>query len=116
MSTVIDIPALVNSPLTQPFTVPEGLTVTTSSKAPPRHGMFRIMNFKDGDKRVVWNRDSLAEIQAAKEMFDQLKDKENLRPYRVGTGGKASAEIMEEFDPMAEEVIFLPGKQLVAGG
>ena len=77
--------------------------------------MFQIMNFKDGDKRVVWDSGSLAEIQAAKEMFDNLR-KEGLMPFRVGVGGKASAEEMTEFDPLAEQVLFLPGKRLVAGG
>jgi hypothetical protein len=75
---------------------------------PPKHGMFHVMNQRDGDKRVVWNSDSLAEIQAAKEMFDILK--KELTPYRVGVGGKAMPDKMDEFDPMAEQVLFLPLK------
>ena len=28
--------------------------------------------------------------------------------FRVGVDGQASAEVMDEFDPLAEEVIFMP--------
>jgi hypothetical protein len=81
---------------------------------PPKHGILHVVNWKDGDKRVVWDSGSLAEITAAKKMFDDLK-KEKLTPFRVGTNGKASPKEMDEFDPMAEQVIFLPLK-LATGG
>ena len=114
MATV-DIPVLVGSTLTQPFEVPILLQITEDAKPPKGYGMFRIMNPKDGDKRVVWNNDSLGEIQAAKQMFDDLKH-EGLQPYKVGKGAKPTSEVMEEFDPMAEEVVFLPKHTLLAGG
>jgi hypothetical protein len=41
--------------------------------------------------------------------------KKGLKPFRVGVDGKATSEVMDEFDPHAEEVIFLP-QALVAGG
>lgn len=77
-------------------------------------GMFRCLTPQDGDKRVVWNRRSLPEIAAAKKMFSDLIAK-GMTPYRVGAGGQASAEVMTEFDPMAQEVIFMP-LQMVGGG
>lgn len=94
--------------------IPEGLTVQDEAVAPKGYGMFRIMTKKDGDKRVVWNNRSLPEIQAAKSMFDSLSS-QGLTPYKVGSGGKASSAVMDEFDPLAEEVIFLP-MRAVAGG
>lgn len=68
-------------------------------------GCFRILTRKDGDKRVVWCRKVIAEIQAAKQMFMELVAA-GMRPYRVGVDGVRTVEIMDEFDPTAEEVIF----------
>lgn len=70
-------------------------------------GMFRIMTRKDGDKRVVWCRNRIEEIKAAKKMFLDLIAS-GMQPFRVGLNGQASAEVMTEFDPLAEEVIFMP--------
>lgn len=77
-------------------------------------GCFRILSQKDGDKRVVWCRRKIAEIKAAKQMFLDLLSK-GMIPYKVGVDGAASAEEMREFDPTAEEVIFMP-VQAIAGG
>jgi len=76
--------------------------------------MFRIVNQKDGDKRVVWDANSLAEIQDAKEMFDQLVA-QGMVPYKVDLKGKKTPEVMREFDPLAEEIIFAPIAALAGG-
>lgn len=94
--------------------VPDSLQVTQAAKPPEGHGMFRFLSPKSGDDRVVWNRFSLTEIQDARQMFNDLVDK-GLVPYRVGTDGRATSEVMDQFDPQAEEVIFLP-VAMVAGG
>jgi len=75
--------------------------------------MFSIMSQTDGDKRVVWSRRVIAQIKAAKEMFLDLI-KQGMQPYRVGRDG-GPAEKMIEFDPAAEEIIFMP-IQAIAGG
>ncbi len=77
-------------------------------------GCFRIMSQKDGDKRVVWCRRVIAEIKSAKKMFMDLLSK-GMVPYKVGVDGKASAEVMSEFDPTAEEVIFMPVRAIAGG-
>jgi len=77
-------------------------------------GCFRIMSQKDGDKRVVWCRRVMAEIKAAKQMFMDLLSR-GMVPYKVGTDGVATAEVMDEFDGTAEEVIFMPMKAIVGG-
>lgn len=94
--------------------IPKELKIQEEPDAPANCGMFRILTAKDGDKRVVWNRLVMQEIQAAKKMFMNLIDK-GLVPHRVKNDGTPSAEIMKEFDPRAEEVIFLP-IQAVRGG
>ncbi len=96
--------------------IPDTLSVLEDPQSikPPGSGMFRILSRQHGDTRVVWNRYSLAEVRAAKEMFDDLILK-GLIPYVVGDDGRASAIVMDEFDPSAEEVLFMP-IQMLAGG
>ena len=77
-------------------------------------GCFRIMSQADGDKRVVWCRRVLAEISAAKKMFMDLLSK-GMIPYKVGVDGAATSSVMTEFDPTAEEVIFMPVKAIAGG-
>ena len=91
-----------------------GVMDSPSQKAPQGFGCFRIMTPKDGDKRVVWDSNDFAQISEAKTMFDALVV-EGLVPYHVGVNGRASSEVMVEFDPYAEEILFLP-ISLVQGG
>ncbi len=77
-------------------------------------GCFRIMSQADGDRRVVWCRMVIAEIRAAKKMFMDLISK-GMTPYKVGVDGKATADVMDEFDPTAEEVIFMPMRAIGGG-
>tara|TARA_Y100000034_G_scaffold6762_1_gene7462 strand:- start:15643 stop:15981 length:339 start_codon:yes stop_codon:yes gene_type:complete len=88
-------------------------TLGVDEEVPADCGIIRIMN-STGDDRIAWNKFSLTEINKAKEAFDKLVE-EGLVPYKVGTNGKATSEVMSEFDPAAEEVIFMP-VGLVAGG
>lgn len=75
---------------------------------------FRILNSKDGDKRVIWDSLNLEEIRDAHKFFNELVDK-GMVPYKVDPKGKKTAEVMREFDPTAEEILFAP-IQAVAGG
>jgi hypothetical protein len=77
-------------------------------------GCFRIMTPKDGDKRVIWCRNVIAEIKAAKNMFLDLIA-QGMVPYRVGVDGQATAEVMDEFDATAEEIIFMPVRAIAGG-
>ena len=97
------------------FDVPDELTVLAEGETPNSdQGCFRLLTEKAGDERVVWNRLNIAEINAAEEMFKSLI-KKGLTPYKVGTGGKKTSEVMKIFDPLAEEVIFMPIRALVGG-
>lgn len=77
-------------------------------------GMFRVLTRLDGDKRVVWNKFSLPEIEAARQMFADLI-KKGLAAFKVDSKGKQTSEIMQEFDPQAEEILFVPVKALCPG-
>lgn len=100
--------------------VPGGLREIRQGESVPRNeegdnfGVMRVMTEEDGDKRYAWNPRSIPEINEAKAFFNECVQ-QGLVPYKVGTGGQASAEVMDEFDPFAGEVIFLP-VPAVAGG
>jgi len=95
--------------------LPENLSVLEDGmKKPQGHHLFRIINQQDGDKRVVWDGQSLNEIDDAQEMFNQLIES-GMVPYRVDPKGKKTPEPMVEFDPKAEEVIFAPIAAMKAG-
>lgn len=76
-------------------------------------GCIRVMTQEDGDKRIVWDNNDFAQISEAKNMFDNLV-LQGLVPYCVGHDGNA-ADIMIEFDPYAEEIIFCPMHMAVGG-
>lgn len=120
MSTVVDrtieISMLGHSNLAVKIDIPASLEIMDNPSDTPRKGCgaMRVMTPKDGDKRVVWDSFSLGQIRDAKAMFDDCVAK-GLLPHRVGIDGKQTAEIMTEFDPTAEEIIFVP-VALVAGG
>lgn len=99
------------------YRIPDNLHVVPANEDPdpsPDIGCFRVMTIRDGDKRITWYRRSLEQIREAKKMFMDLL-KEGLVPYRVGTDGAKTSEVMDEFDPNAEEVIFLPVRQIAGG-
>lgn len=81
---------------------------------PPGHGVLRVLTENEGDKLFVWNPLSLPEINEAHKFFKQCVN-QGLLPYKVGVGGKATAEVMTEFNPGAGEIIFLPIKRVVGG-
>lgn len=94
--------------------VPDSLSLIQTEQAEKGFGCFRFMTPKDGDKRVVWDSRDFTQISEAKGMFDEAVV-QGLVPYMVGVNGRASSEVMAEFDPYAEEIIFLP-VAMVAGG
>jgi hypothetical protein len=95
--------------------IPDKLKLLADGAHPYQgQGCFRFMTPKDGDKRIVWDAHDLEQIAEAKRMFDEAIQ-QGLVPYKVGVDGRATSEVMEEFDPEAEEVIFLP-VALVCGG
>lgn len=114
VSRVIKLRVLQGSSLSEDYEVPDGLHVVEDEVPNNHNRMFRILSQEKGDERVTWDARSLADIRAAKQMFVDFV-KKGLKPFRVGLDGKASAEVMQEFDPLAEEVIFLPMAR-VAGG
>src|SRR5271155_2225066 len=103
----LEVPVVKNSNIIEKIGIPDSLRVLKDKEVISKnHRVFRILNPKDGDKRVVWDSRDLDQIEDAKVMFDECVEK-GLVPYCVGRDGKATNEVMDEFDAEAEEVIFL---------
>lgn len=103
------------SRLKKSLPIPAGLTVLKDGQdKPPGASLFRVINQKDGDKRIAWDRMSLPEIRDAKKLFDGFVA-EGLVPYRVDGKGRKTTEVMDEFDPSAEEILFVPIGAMVGG-
>jgi hypothetical protein len=89
--------------------VPDGLRVLGDGQThDPERGefVFCILTPRDGDKRILWNRRSIAEVNDARKMFDDLVA-QGMTPHRVGTNGEPAADVLTSFDPILEEISFL---------
>lgn len=100
--------------LKETVVIPPGLQRMKGARPDEHHGVFRILHPEFGDERLTWDSRDFEQIKAAKKMFLDLI-KKGLKPFMVGRDGKVSSKAMAEFDPRAEEVVFLPTK-LVKGG
>lgn len=114
--TKISIPLFEGSNITEE--VETSLTVATDENIKefednPNFGIFRILDPKKGDERLVWNRMNTGDIREAESRFKEFMSK-GLTPFRVDPGG-GKGDRMTSFDPLAEEVLFLPEKMVVGG-
>lgn len=114
MST-LDISPLTGTKLKESIEIPPEIHRSSEGEIPANHDrQFSVMHPEFGDERLTWSSTSLTQLQEAKKLFVELV-KKGLTPYRVGVNGQQSSEVMKEFDPHAEEVIFMP-TAAVAGG
>ena len=74
--------------------------------AEPGQSVMAIMD-KSGDTKHIWNSDKPEEVNAARDLFDSLKDKGYTAYHVTGKDG-TKGEIMQTFDPKAERVIMAP--------
>lgn len=59
-----------------------------------------------GDTKLIWDAENEAEVDAARELFKNLK-KKNYLAYSVGKKGKTD-ELINKFDPDLERIIMVP--------
>jgi hypothetical protein len=119
---VLRSPQTIEIPIVERTNLKATLEIDTSlvrilendEPVPEGHHAMRILTVKDGDKRLTWIANSLAAIQEAKKAFLDLV-KQGLTPYRVGAKGEKTSQVMKEFDPKAEEVVFVPTRALAGG-
>lgn len=77
----------------------------------PNQSVMAVMNVS-GDKKTIWDRTKPTEVEAAKKEFEFFRSKNYLAYKVVGKDG-TKGEILREFDPEAERIIFAPQ---MAGG
>ena len=106
--TIISVPVLQGSILREDVEIPSEIQILEQDETVPEfHHCFSIIDPAKGDERLTWDNRCLQQIAAAKKTFVALIQK-NLRPFKVGINGLATSDVMTVFDPLAEEVIFLP--------
>jgi hypothetical protein len=66
----------------------------------------------DGDRRLVWRKESQDEVREAKKAFNEALAKKGNLAYAVSQEGERSQKITE-FDPEAEEIVIVP---MITGG
>lgn len=76
----------------------------------PNDSRMELMG-KDGDTKLMWDKHSEDEVEAAKTTFNTLKKKRYLA-FKANKDG-SQGEQMTEFDPKAERIIMVPP---MAGG
>lgn len=65
---------------------------------------------RDGDTKLIWDKDNEHEVENAKRTFDDLKAKGFLA-YKVEGRRGEKGELLREFDPEAEKLIMAPPLQ-----
>lgn len=72
----------------------------------PGQGVMAVMN-EEGDKKTIWNRDNPVEVEAARQEFAFFKAK-GYMAYKVEGKEGTRGEVIGEFDPGAQRIIFAP--------
>jgi len=76
-----------------------------TSTQEPEIGIMRILDM-NGDRRIVWRKKSIPEIEEAKKEFRKAIIDGHIA-FKVDNGG-SKGEKLTEFDPTAEEIILVP--------
>lgn len=62
---------------------------------------------KEGDSKLIWDKDNADEVANAKRTFDELK-KKGFVAYSVQGKRGEKGEVLRQFDPEAERLIMAP--------
>jgi len=82
------------------------------SEVPAGLGAMAIMG-RDGDTKHMWDRNSEAEVAAARALFNTLVNEKKYVAFRVEESGDKGEGPIREFNPNEERYIFSPA--LVGG-
>lgn len=112
---MLDLAPIFGSNIREPMPLPDSIVLLEHGQEPDSENcMFRILSPKSGDDRLTWDKRDFGAMQDARQTFIELV-KKGFKPFRVGGDGKRSNEVMQEFDPSAQQVVFVPMAP-VAGG
>ena len=113
----IGISVIAYSKVQATVDVPDSLKITTDLDTPNEegHGCFRVLSVDAGDERVIWDRNDPDQIRDAKGLFASLLNQGQV-PYAIGYDGKPNMnKQLTDFDPNAEEIVFIPTRLVVGG-
>ncbi len=65
-----------------------------------------------GDTKIIWDKDSPEEVESARNIFDELKEKGYLA-YEGDKDDASKGKVIRRFNPKAEKMILAPP---MAGG
>jgi predicted deacetylase len=71
--------------------------------------VFRIQSI-NGDDRLTWDKRFIDQIKEARDKFYELVAK-GYRAFSLKVDGTKKEELMTQFDPSVEEVLFVPPQQ-----
>ena len=88
------------------------MTATEQEERPSEERAPHALHVMDhtGDTKLVWDGDAGPEVEAARDMFNTLKEQGYLA-YSVDPADGSKGEIIREFDPTAEAIIMSPQLQ-----
>jgi hypothetical protein len=72
----------------------------------PNQSVMAVIN-ETGDKKTIWDRTNEVEVEAARKEFAFFKGK-GYMAYKVEGKDGRRGEVLGEFDPLAERIIFAP--------
>jgi hypothetical protein len=75
-------------------------------------GEMAVMS-REGDLKIIWNKDNADEVASARAQFEELTKKKKFLAYAVVGKNADKGEVIKEFDPNAERIILSPP---MAGG
>jgi hypothetical protein len=78
----------------------------TTTELASNQGMICVLN-QEGDTKIIWDRTNDAEVQNARQTFKHFKDKK-YAAYSVRGKEGEKGEVIRDFDPDAERIIFAP--------
>lgn len=117
-TTIRVTPAVVGgNGLSEEVKVPNLRRLRLGEARPKGHRLMSVPTEDAGDERFSWDANDFSQISEAKRFFNEMVAK-GMVAFYVDPKGHRSGELMVEFDPHAEEMIFAPINvpRAIAGG
>lgn len=81
-------------------------------KSADGRGEMAMMN-ETGDTKTIWDSKNPDEVENARKQFEFFTKTKKFAAFKVAKNGDKTSEIIREFDPELEKIIFVPA---LAGG
>lgn len=102
-------PLTIKFPDLKPTLDKLGILDGSFSDVPADHHAYAVMG-EPGDTKIIWDKRNSDEVDAARATYKSLT-KKGYRAFHVTGKDGLQGDQMDEFDPNAERVIFIPQMQ-----